>query len=119
MKNKQLCPCGSGLPEKACCEPILCGDTQADSPEALMRSRYTAYSKRNTTYLLDSWHPSSRPETLELEAGIKWFKLDIIQAHDNMVEFCARYRIQGKAGKLHEVSEFVFENGHWYYMKGI
>jgi len=118
MKKRQLCPCGTGLPEMKCCGPVLSGETLAATPEALMRSRYTAYSQHNTAYLLSSWHASTRPETLELESGIKWFQLDILQASHHIVEFCARYRVQGKAGKLHEVSEFVFEGGCWYYLKG-
>ena len=42
---KDLCPCGSGKEYGECCEPIIKGTALAQSPEALMRSRYTAYAK--------------------------------------------------------------------------
>nr|WP_316226808.1 SEC-C metal-binding domain-containing protein [Bradyrhizobium sp. SZCCHNS3052] len=39
------CPCGSGLPYDRCCGPYLDGDDQPPTAEALMRSRYTAYTR--------------------------------------------------------------------------
>jgi SEC-C motif-containing protein len=32
------------------------------------------------------------------------------------VDFVARSKLGGRAHRLHEVSEFVREGGHWYYV---
>lgn len=37
---------------------------------------------------------------------------------EGMVEFVARFNVQGKAQRLHESSRFVRENGPWYYAAG-
>ena len=89
-----------------------------------MRSRYTAYVRGNSAYLLATWHPSTRPAELDLstESGTRWLGLKISRAQESgdtaSVEFIARYRIGGRAHRLHEKSRFVRENGHWYYIDG-
>jgi SEC-C motif domain protein len=92
--------------------------------EALMRSRYAAYEAGDTEWLLASWHPSTRPATLELEPGTKWLGLEvrdhkIVDATHAEVEFVARCRVGGgRAVRLHERSRFVREDGRWYYVDG-
>lgn len=92
-----------------------------------MRSRYTAYVLGNEPYLLASWHESTRPTVLNLaaETGTKWIGLKIVKTQKGLakdiegsVEFIARYKVNGKAYKLHEVSQFVKEAGYWYYLGG-
>ena len=48
------CPCGSGRAFGACCGPALSGERPAPTAEALMRSRYTAFTLHDTAYLLAS-----------------------------------------------------------------
>ena len=83
-----------------------------------MRSRYTAYAMNNEQYLLDSWHASTRPESIDMDPTAQWIRLVIVKNNNNHVEFIATYRIQGKAHKLHENSRFVFEDGKWFYVDG-
>lgn len=93
-----------------------------------MRSRYTAYTLGLEDYLLRTWHPSTRPTILNLEQDqpIKWLGLKIVRhgaltdANDEEaeVEFIARYKVQGKAEKLHELSRFIRQTGHWLYLDG-
>ena len=88
-----------------------------------MRSRYSAFAHRDVTYLLATWHPSTRPATLELEEGAKWLGLEIRQhrstgADSAEVEFVARFRVAGRAVRQHELSRFVREDGRWYYLDG-
>jgi SEC-C motif-containing protein len=121
-----LCPCGSGVIFLQCCEPFLNGDIPAPTAEALMRSRYTAYVLVNEAYLLTTWHTSTRPASLSLNESQpdKWLGLKILSSdggsndQQGSVEFIARYKVNGKAGRLHEVSEFVREAGQWFYVKG-
>ena len=118
-----LCPCGSGRPYAHCCGPLHQGAIPADA-EALMRSRYSAYVFKLEAYLRASWHPSTRPQRLDLEdegAVTKWLGLEIKRhaatgLDGAIVEFIARYKVGGRAQRLHEVSRFVRKNGQWYYL---
>ena len=83
-----------------------------------MRSRYTAYAQGNVSYLLESWHHSTRPATLALEPEVQWIRLKILTSSDERVEFIATCRINGKAQKMQENSRFVREGGRWYYLDG-
>lgn len=116
------CPCG-GNDYSGCCGRYHDG---ADAPDAekLMRSRYSAYVLKLEAYLLATWHPDTRPETLDLASDHnKWLGLEVKshqrQSDDHAtVDFVARYKIAGRAYRLHEISRFVRENGHWLYLDG-
>lgn len=110
------CPCGSGKALAQCCEPYINGSATAPTAEALMRSRYTAYTQLNELYLLASWHSTTRPKKLELDQATQWLRLKIVNSRDDRVEFIATYRINGKAYKLHENSRFLHENKKWLYL---
>jgi SEC-C motif-containing protein len=126
MKNQPiLCPCGNNKPYAACCARYVEGGEPAPTAEALMRSRYTAYTQLREDYLLATWHPSSRPSALGLaeETQTKWLGLEVKRhaqqdADHAIVEFVARYKISGRAHRLHEVSRFVREAGQWFYVDG-
>lgn len=90
-----------------------------------MRSRYSAYVLGLEDYLLATWHASTRPAALHLEAEAppKWLGLEV-KAHaasDDRatVEFLARCRVGGRAVRLHEISRFTRENGCWFYVDGV
>jgi SEC-C motif domain protein len=117
------CPCGSGLDLADCC-----GRWQAerwpDSPEALMRSRYSAYLRGDRAWLLSTWHPRTRPPSLALEPATRWLGLKIVSApgpegETATVHFIARWRLGGApAQRQEEISRFVFEQGRWWYLDG-
>ena len=119
------CPCGSGLDYSGCCEPLHHGSA-AETAEALMRSRFSAFALGLDGYLLSSWHPSTRPTTLELDGGTVWRKLQIVDTvaggrgdETGLVEFRASYRdADGNAGVLHERSRFERVDGRWTYLDG-
>lgn len=89
-----------------------------------MRSRYAAFVRCNETYLLQTWHPSTRPVAVEFHPQQKWLGLTIKNAgvtalNTAEVEFIARYRMGGgSAARLHERSRFVHEGGRWFYVDG-
>jgi SEC-C motif-containing protein len=111
------CPCG-GAKYASCCGPFHAGDPAPDA-QRLMRSRYSAYVLKLEDYLLATWHTSSRPTSLDF-TGEKWLGLDIRKhnTESNTVEFVARYKIGGRAHRMHEISRFVFEDGRWFYLDG-
>jgi SEC-C motif-containing protein len=91
-----------------------------------MRSRYTAYTRREAPYLLRTWHPATRPASLALENDrTQWLGLRVLareagQASDarGVVEFSADFLHEGKTRSLHERSEFVRVEGAWRYLSG-
>lgn len=117
------CACGSGRTYAACCQPWHAG-APALTAETLMRSRYSAFVMELESYLLATWHRSTRPPAVEFESGTRWLGLTVKAAGDNgpdlaHVEFVARYRVGGgSAVRLHERSRFVRESGVWFYMDG-
>ncbi len=124
-KLTALCPCGSNRNLADCCGRYLDGHEIPPSAEALMRSRYTAFTLNREDYLLATWHPTTCPEALGLkeEVANKWIGLEIkrselADAGNAIVEFVARYKVNGRAHRLHEVSRFVREEGRWFYVDG-
>ena len=128
MQAGEPCPCGRpGALKKPltfgqCCQPCLAGAPAPDA-ESLMRSRYTAFVLAAEAYLLATWHPSTRPAEAKPEPGTKWLGLEVREHRETdathaEVEFVARYRIAGRAVRLHERSHFVREQGRWYYLSG-
>ena len=123
MKKQLLCPCTSRDLYALCCGPILSGELPCTA-EKLMRSRYTAFAKNNEVYLLQSWHRSTRPKALDLvdEKNIKWLDLKVLRHESEetsaVVEFIARYKVNGKAGKIRERSRFIKEGDRWFYVDG-
>lgn len=118
------CPCGKGLYE-TCCGRFHEGLALASNAEELMRSRYSAFVLKNESYLLSTWHPSTRPqEPLFNEDPTQWMGLTVKhfnEASDQLsatVEFVAIYKINGKAHRLHEISDFVYEDKLWLYVDG-
>lgn len=121
------CPCGSAQKLTRCCGPLLSGERAADTAEQLMRSRYTAYVRRDNAYLEQTWHPDTRPAqlTLDQEPVPRWTRLKILRTTAGLagdragtVEFEARYKLNGRACRLHEVSRFVRQDGRWFYLDG-
>ena len=123
--NVDTCPCGSTKYFSDCCGRYIESGEAAPTAEALMRSRYSAYTLLREDYLLSTWHVSTRPERLALavEAPSKWLSLQV-KHHEQKdaaharVEFVARYKVNGRAFRLHEVSSFVREEGRWLYVDG-
>ncbi|CAA7621991.1 YchJ family protein [Magnetospirillum sp. UT-4] len=122
------CPCGSGHALDQCCGPIIAG-APAPTAEALMRSRYTAFTFANLDYLERSLAPEAREDydRGETETWVKearWQGLEIRRAtggegdEQGTVEFVARYTLKGKPYAHHELSSFRRLDGHWVYVDG-
>jgi SEC-C motif-containing protein len=131
LRDADPCPCGWLAQVHAaprafadCCGRWL--REPAPDAESLMRSRYTAFVRGDRDYLLSTWHPSTRPASLDLDPGIRWLGLDV-RAHREtgpdqaQVEFVARSRPPGggAAYRMHERSCFLRDGGRWYYVDGV
>jgi SEC-C motif domain protein len=123
------CPCGSGLDFDGCCGPIL-GGAPAPSPEALMRSRFTAFVRGDLDYI-ESTHAAEVRDTFNRSAAestassVEWVDLEIGETSDGgadddigTVEFRARFKKDGELMVHHEQSNFRREEGLWAYVDG-
>lgn len=123
-----LCPCGRQKKYLECCSVLLSGETSATTPEALMRSRYTAFSQKNVDYLFSTLTPelqaqNSREELLAFADAVdSWTKLEILNSSvvssyttEANVEFAAYFIHDGKEQRIHENSHFVKQDGKWLY----
>jgi SEC-C motif-containing protein len=121
------CPCGSGRGFDECCGPLLAGGP-ASSPEALMRSRYSAFARADLDYLETTLAPEAkedydRAETESWVKEAKWDGLEVratnVDGDQGTVEFVARYRMRGKVFAHHELASFRQNEGRWVYVDGI
>ncbi len=117
------CPCLSGESYRACCGAFHRGDGAAPTAVRLMRSRYSAFAVGDAEYLLATWHPKTRPQSLDLDPAQRWYRLDILRSErggmldiEGIVEFRAWYRSEGSSGDQREVSRFRREGGRWFYL---
>ena len=131
MSAAQACPCGRvSVKQRALAYADCCGrfiehfDTvAAPDAEHLMRSRYSAFVLARADYLLATWHSSTRPTSLDFETSAKWLGLEVREHQATGVDsaevtFVARYRLDGRAVRMHERSRFVREDGRWLYVDG-
>ncbi|MFC6357198.1 YchJ family protein [Luethyella okanaganae] len=126
MKGTARCPCLSGESYDACCGRLHRGEADAATAEALMRSRFSAFAVGDEDYLLHSWHSSTRPSALNLDPGLRWYRLDIVRTDrggmldvEGTVEFDAYHRSPDDRGMQHETSRFVREGGRWVYLDAL
>ena len=122
-----ICPCGSGLDYDACCGPIIAGHAAAPTPEALMRSRYTAFSRDEMDHLRASMveehrHEFDADDVRRWNRDTAWLSLEILESSEGgdegMVRFRAAFRSKGGTQSLTERSRFVRREGAWFYLDG-
>lgn len=124
----ELCPCQSGKAWKVCCYPFIGQGKPAPTAEALMRSRYVAYTRQEAGYLYKTWHSQTRPSKKELQQleftnwqGLRILNTDqgLVDDEQGVVEFVATWQDERSAlHNTHEISQFVREKGRWVYVQG-
>ena len=125
-----LCPCGSNLEFDLCCSPVISGEREAVTAEALMRARYSAYAKCRIEFLHESLHPSHREDhdknaTRRWAENSEWLGLEIAATEagqgaddEGMVEFIATFKEKGIVRRYQEQSQFKKDNGKWFFVDG-
>lgn len=122
------CPCGLSEVYEDCCGRFISHREIPTTPEQLMRSRYTAYFYGDMDYIAETMK-SPAADRFDIESArqrankIKWVELKVVNASHTIfkgtVEFYASYSDGKKTHVLHEVSDFVFQDGRWFYVSGI
>ena len=130
MKNEDTCPCNSGKTYGECCGPVIAGVARAETAEALMRARYSAYAAGEVGFLRASMTDESQAEFDEKESrawveSARWHGLEIISTErggpdddEGVVEFRALYTANGEFCNHHERSRFVKSGGEWRFADG-
>lgn len=127
----EICPCGSTQNYAECCQILHKGEAKAQTPEQLMRSRYSAFCHAQVDYLVATAHEDqgtdSVKETLrETCAKTQWLALKILgteqgeDENEGFVEFVAFFKgkSQSLTGQLREKSRFKKIDGAWIYWDG-
>lgn len=86
-----------------------------------MRSRYSAFSKKDEAYLLRTWHPRTRPARVDFAPGMRWTGLEILGTADGTAFHTSgtvTFRASFRGGSLHERSRFERVEGAWVYVDG-
>lgn len=117
------CTCGYEKEFSECCGAIINSKTKANSAEELMRSRYSAYVKGDSAYLIktsskENQHVDDAKLIEEFSNSVEWLKLDVLHVEKRKVEFKAYYKEDNKIHVLHEKSNFIFHDDMWLYVDG-
>lgn len=125
----KYCPCGTGNRYLDCCGAYLQKKSNPSSPEALMRSRYTAYVEKNADYIRKTMkEPALKKYNKKniLKGREQWQGLQVIHASIDpnntsvgYVEFIASFLLDNTLHQIHEKSEFHFIDNRWYYVDGV
>jgi SEC-C motif-containing protein len=128
MTDKNLCPCGTEKLLSDCCLPLIKGKTQAQTAEELLRARYTAFTRGDIDFILDTHHSKTKDQIKreEIESwskGSEWLGLRIIQKEagektddQGTIVFHAQYIAEKKNNDHYEKSFFERENGQWRFL---
>ena len=126
MNTNDLCPCGSALTYLHCCGKYHLTAEQPATPEALMRSRYSAFVLKIFDYLIDT-HAIEHLQgltatTLSAEPLPQWIGLEVLassqQGDNGSVTFKAWYRLNNRLDVIFEKSAFIRRQERWFYTTG-
>ena len=123
------CYCGVQIPYSDCCGKFISGKEIPETPEQLMRSRYSAYAQANTDYIRDTMLGKALDGFDEISAkqwaqSLIWLSLNVISTHSEskergLVEFSALFMQKtNKLQEIHELSEFILVDKKWFYVDG-
>jgi SEC-C motif domain protein len=130
VTNESHCPCGSEQFLEKCCLPLIQGKQKPETAEALLRSRYTAFTRGDVDYVLSTYHSKTRKdvkreEIEEWSKNSEWLGLQVVQVEhgaksetEGTIVFSAKYKDKSD-GKVHEHWEKSFfekENGDWRFL---
>ena len=124
------CPCGSESTFESCCEKYLLGKANPETAEKLMRSRYSAFVKREYDYIWNTHDEKTRDEISKEEIkdwsnNSTWIGLEILNTENGLeedetgvVEFVANYSVNDQKCRHHEKSDFVKVDNNWFFREG-
>lgn len=125
------CSCGSGAAFGQCCGPYLDGVAVPKTAEALMRSRYSAYTRQKIAYLKETLWPKYQDgfdalAVAKWASENRWAGLTVLETEkggetdrEGTVLFEAKYFSGGRLNTHRERSRFRKKAGRWYYLDAL
>ena len=127
MLKTSTCPCNStqSFATQPCCEEIIAGRRKAQTPDELLRARYTAFATGAIEFIGATTHPDALDEyeeaaTRQWATTATFTKLDIFETVSDgedaaYVTFEAHFT-QNRQKQIHrERSRFERLNGEWFF----
>lgn len=124
----KYCPCNKEKRYLECCGMYLQKKLIPPTPEALMRSRYTAYVEGKLDYIRRTMRGQARlnfDKRNIMKKPQEWLGLQVVRSfndasnvHVGYVEFIATYKLDREIYEIHEISEFHLIEDRWYYVAG-
>ncbi|KAF2991342.1 YchJ family protein [Methylocystis sp. MJC1] len=131
--NDAICPCRVTDADKRayadCCKPYLEDGKSPPTAEALMRSRYTAFTRADIDYLEQTLAPGTRDDfdrkaITHWSKQSQWLGLEVLSTEadgenddSGYVEFVASFTIEGQRYDHRERSLFKKVDGRWYFQE--
>lgn len=121
------CPCGSSKSYDDCCGVFISGKQLPVTPEQLVRSRYTAYTRMEIDYIASTMKPPASKHfdaehTRNEVQHMKWLGLEMISSKIEQdkghAEFIVNFIQDNRKISMHEISEFRRDEGQWFYISG-
>jgi len=126
-----LCPCGSNIKYKKCCQVFHKGKLPFTALE-LMKSRYTAYFLQIPKYIISTTHKENKDyiedaalwesQILDFSINYDFKSLEIVEFVDGALEAFVTFKVQllykDEDNSFAEKSRFVKINDKWYYHSG-
>jgi uncharacterized protein YchJ len=86
-----LCPCGSSIDFDQCCARFITAAELPQTPEQLMRSRYTAYTQANIDYIVKTMKAPANIDFDPVEAkswakDVKWLGLEVANTSQTVMK---------------------------------
>lgn len=125
------CPCGNLEPYMLCCGLYIEEGQSPQTPEQLMRSRYTAFTQANTDYIgktmcHEALKQYDATATRAWALSVQWDRLEVLcappvaeNASIGIVHFIAHYLDNNLPNTIEEWSEFKFIENQWYYTNSV
>mgnify|MGYP003477035288 FL=1 len=119
------CVCGIGESTESHCLPIIKGEKSAETAEALMRARYSAYALGEVDFVMNSHTPDAgkdvdREQTEAWSKSSKWLGLEILSTEAGgesddrgTVDFVARYKVKNGSLEHRARANFEKHDGKW------
>jgi SEC-C motif-containing protein len=128
MSLTNNCPCGSEIDLSQCCLPVIQGKQEAPTAEKLLRARYTAFTRGDVDFILETHHSRTRHDVKRKEIedwskNSEWLGLKIVQSdagketdQTGIIIFSAQYKTGEKVHDHAEKSFFEKEGQKWRFL---
>lgn len=133
MQSDEFCLCGSKKTYDQCCQPFHYKKNFPETPELLLRSRYSAYALALADYIVDTTDPTGpvyepniehwKSSIIEFSKSVLFQGVEVLSENSDQekgeITFIAHLTQQGRNVSFRETSQFTKHKGKWVYRQGV